>query len=239
MIEKVIIEKIRRRENGVYDWIYRNGKALRRSTLPRFPMLGRVLYTERAIRRSLWRWCRSQYCNQLMAYKCDSLGQGIDWDGDVPLIYGDGRICLGNYVKVGNRQTWVVGLKVYDDARLTVGDHTTINYQTLISVAKEVRIGKHCSLAGEIKIFDNNSHSTDYRARREKRPLERKDVAPVIIEDDVWVGTQTIILKGVRIGRGAVIAAGSVVTREVPPFTLVAGNPARVLRKLPNPHGQE
>jgi acetyltransferase-like isoleucine patch superfamily enzyme len=58
--------------------------------------------------------------------------------------------------------------------------------------------------------------------------------AKVIIEDDAWIGLKTTILKGVRIGRGAVVGANSVVTKDAPPFTLVAGNPARVVRQLPN-----
>jgi acetyltransferase-like isoleucine patch superfamily enzyme len=56
--------------------------------------------------------------------------------------------------------------------------------------------------------------------------------APVVIEDHAWIGLNAVVLKGVRIGRGAVVAAASVVTRDVPPFTLVAGNPARVVRQL-------
>jgi maltose O-acetyltransferase len=55
--------------------------------------------------------------------------------------------------------------------------------------------------------------------------------SPVIIEDDVWIGARVIILKGVRVGRGAIIGAGAVVTKNVPPFSVVAGNPARVIRK--------
>ena len=54
----------------------------------------------------------------------------------------------------------------------------------------------------------------------------------VVIEDDAWIGFKSSVLKGVTIGRGAIIAAGSVVTKDVPPFTLVAGNPAKVIREL-------
>ena len=67
----------------------------------------------------------------------------------------------------------------------------------------------------------------------DKRP---DDDQPVIIEDDVWVGTRSIILKGVRIGRGAIIAAGSVVNRNVSPYSIVAGMPARVIKWRWNAH---
>jgi acetyltransferase-like isoleucine patch superfamily enzyme len=232
-MERLLMAKLRQSDSRFWSWLYRGLKAVRSANLPRLRALGSVLALERRLRQSAWHWVRNQYCNQIMASRCDQLGQHVQWDGDVPLVYGDGHIHIGDHVHVGNRQTWVVGLKVYNDARLSIGDYTTINYQTLISVAKEVRIGRYCALAGEIKIFDNNSHSLDWVARRAHLPITEADVAPVVIEDDVWIGNNCIILKGVHVGRGAVIAAGSVVTHDVPEFTLVAGVPARPIKTLP------
>ncbi|RFA25156.1 hypothetical protein CAI21_19880 [Alkalilimnicola ehrlichii] len=65
--------------------------------------------------------------------------------------------------------------------------------------------------------------------------MTERDVAPVIIEDDVWIGNNCIVLKGVRIGRGAIVGAGAVVTKDVPAYCIVGGNPARVLKRLPEP----
>jgi len=83
-------------------------------------------------------------------------------------------------------------------------------------------------IAEETKIFDNNSHGLSY----ENRDMSKDDVAPIIIEDHAWIGMNSIILKGVTIGKGAVVAAGSIVTKDVPPMTLVAGNPARIIRRI-------
>lgn len=232
-MERFLLARLRKADSPFWSRLYRLLKRLRRSNLPPLPLLGMVLNSERRLRQEALRWLRSQYCHQIMAYRCDRLGSAIRWEGDVPQIYGDGRIEIGNHATIGNRQTWVVGLKVFEGARLVIGDYTTINYQTLISVASEVRIGNYCAIAGEVRIFDNNSHSTDWVARRAHLPLSPDEVAPVVIEDDVWIGVRAIILKGVRIGRGAVVAAGSIVTRDVPPFTLVAGVPARIVKSLP------
>lgn len=226
-------ERIRRRETPFWDAIYRVCMRVRYFTLPRLRWLGRVLSLERDFRHLAWHWLRNQYCNQIMAYKCTRLGKGIRWDGDVPLIFGDGEIELSDGVQIGNRQTWVVGLKVFDRARLSIGENTRINYQVTISAAQLVSIGRNCRIAGEVKIFDNNSHPIDPLARREHGGrMSESDIAPVIIEDDVWIGNNCLIMKGVRIGYGAVIAAGSVVTRSVPPLTVVGGNPAAVLKRL-------
>lgn len=224
--------KVRARETPLYDWLYRTARRLRGTTLPSSRLLGMLLLSERTARRGAWMWLRNQYANQIMKYRCTSVGKHVYWGGDVPLVYGAGEIHIGSHVSIGNNQTWVVGVKSTGTARLVIGDYTTINYRTTISVVQSVTIGSHCLLAGEIKIFDNNSHPLDYRERRKPHVLGPAEVAPVVIEDDVWIGNNCIILKGVRIGRGAVVAAGSIVTKDVPPFTLVGGNPARVLKRL-------
>lgn len=171
---------------------------------------------------------------QMLRYRCQVHGRVV-LDGDMPLVYGPGDIVIGDGVIISNRNTWIVGLKVYPDAKLEIGDRVTLGYMNLISVAKSVRIGNDCLFAGEVKILDNNSHSLDYVQRRANAPLEPEDVAPVVIDEDVWIGTNCMVLKGVKIGRGAVIAAGAVVTKDVPPFTVAAGNPARVIKRI-EPH---
>lgn len=224
--------KVRARETPFYDLVYRAGKRTRSMTLPNARLLGMLLLGERSLRRGVWRWLKNQYVSQIMNYRCTSVGHNVAWDGDVPLVYGAGEIHIGNAVHIGNNQTWIVGFKSAAKARLVIGDHTHINYRTTISVAKSVTIGSYCLLAGEIKIFDNNSHPLNHLQRRGSHVLSDQEIAPVVIEDDVWIGTNCVILKGVRIGRGAVVAAGSIVTKDVAPFTLVGGNPARLLKTI-------
>jgi maltose O-acetyltransferase len=92
-----------------------------------------------------------------------------------------------------------------------------------------------------VNIHDSDSHSLSARERHERflekvrygshLVLEKTKCAPVFIEDDVWIGFNAIILKGVKLGKGAVVGAGSVITKNVEPFTVVAGNPQRVVGK--------
>jgi acetyltransferase-like isoleucine patch superfamily enzyme len=231
-VRRRFVDKVRARETPFHDGLYRVAKRVRDFTFPRSRLVGVVLLGERTLRRAIWCWLKNQYVGQIMEHRCTSVGRNVTWDGDVPLIYGSGEIHIGNNVQIGNSQTWVVGLKYPANARLTIGDDTTINYRTFISVAEAVTIGRHCLLAGEIKILDNNSHPTDHLRRRANHRLSKQDVAPVVVEDDVWIGNNSLVMKGVRIGRGAIVAAGSVVTKDVPPFTIVGGNPARVLKNL-------
>jgi acetyltransferase-like isoleucine patch superfamily enzyme len=127
-------------------------------------------------------------------------------------------------------------------SRCTIGHHSFLGRGTRLWVQGTMSVGDFVMIAPGVDVFDNDSHPLDAAMRREdaldiferKRPMNYGNVlsAEVVIEDDVWIGAKSTITKGVRIGRGAVVAAGSVVTRNVEPFTLVAGNPARVIRAL-------
>lgn len=127
-------------------------------------------------------------------------------------------------------------------SRCTIGDHCFLGGESRLWVQRSMTIGNFVLIAPRVDIFDNDSHSLDPDHRRadainmfERRQAMDYGSVPqsdVIIEDDVWIGTKSTILKGVRIGRGAVIASGSVVTQDVAPYTLVGGNPAREIRRL-------
>jgi acetyltransferase-like isoleucine patch superfamily enzyme len=118
-----------------------------------------------------------------------------------------------------------VGIAVGDHATFSIGDGSYISADATVLCTTEVRIGRNCALAWGLMIMDTDFHEL-------VRPgLPWRDRAPVRIGDHVWVGAQVTILRGVTIGDGAVIGAGSVVTHDVPPDTLVRGNPAAVVRE--------
>lgn len=127
----------------------------------------------------------------------------------------------------------LAGNKVFDRPVLKIGDNTYIGSRASISVAKEVIIGDHCYLAGNVTIRDNDGHNLNPQKRSRNLPVEKKDVKPVRIGNHVWIGSSCIILKGTEIGEGSIIASGSVVTKNVAPFSVVAGNPARVVKTIP------
>jgi acetyltransferase-like isoleucine patch superfamily enzyme len=232
---RTFIGKIRRQEPGLYAWLFNAAKRGRSLSFPFVRPWGAVLYHGRDVWLTGWSLLKSRLiAEQMLRYRC-AVGRNVMIDGGAPYIYGDGDIVIADDVRIGNRSTFIVGLKVFPSATLEIGARSTLGYMNLISVAQSVRIGTDCLFAGEVKIIDNNSHSLDFEDRRRHAPLEPHHVAPVIVEDDVWIGTNSIVLKGVTIGRGAVIAAGSVVTRSVPPFTVAAGNPARVVQQI-EPH---
>lgn len=87
-------------------------------------------------------------------------------------------------------------------------------------------------IGGGTCVWTTDFHSLDWKIRRSKEDLKYRKIAPVTIEDDVFIGAKCIILKGVTIGKGSIIAAGSVVTKSIPPFEIWGGNPAKIIRKI-------
>lgn len=127
---------------------------------------------------------------------------------------------ITNAIGVNQR---VVIRTVADGAMIVIGDNVGVSGCT-ISAAKSIIIGSRVLIGSGALIMDNDAHSL----RADERAVGVKGAAaPVVIEDDVFIGARAIVLKGVRIGKGAVIGAGAVVTKNVPEFTIVAGNPAR------------
>jgi acetyltransferase-like isoleucine patch superfamily enzyme len=113
--------------------------------------------------------------------------------------------------------------EVFQGGVIRIGKGTMCNQNVRIAAAREVSIGRNCLIGFDVVIADNDLH-------------ERPGLGPpqpVRIEDSVWIGFRAAILKGVTIGEGAVVGAGAIVTEDVPPHTLVVGQPAHPVRQLP------
>lgn len=125
------------------------------------------------------------------------------------------------------------------EAEVTVGTNTFVGSSTIVT-AKRVDIGDDVLISWGCTFVDHDSHSTDWSVRAgdvQRHYSGQKNwdgiaMRPIRICNKVWIGFNALVLKGVTIGEGAVVAAGSVVTKDVPEYTLVAGNPARVIRDI-------
>lgn len=146
------------------------------------------------------------------------------------LVFSEGRpypkvIHRGGTITTGHCQFYSgVRLEIGETGYLKIGNGTYINRNTLVVCEKEIIIGKDCKIAWDVIIMDSDLHPIN------SNPVIAK---PVHIGDKVWIGCRVIILKGVSIGRGAVIAAGSVVTKNIPAHTIWGGSPARYICDVP------
>jgi acetyltransferase-like isoleucine patch superfamily enzyme len=208
-------------------------RALLAFRLPVIRPLGALLWAERDLRSRLWPLlAKILYREPLLRYRCEHVGRRLAMYGSLPYITGNGRIWIGDDVALGGSNSWVVGFKVSDDAELTIEDNVNIGYQNTLSVAKSVRIGAHTLLASRVQIYDNISHPLSPARRLRHESFTLDEAAPVVIGRNCWIGHSAIIMRGVTIGDNAVVAAASIVTRDIPSNSLAAGSPARVIRSI-------
>lgn len=147
------------------------------------------------------------------------------------IVIGRGFVCRG-----------IIRRETFGPGKIEIGDRVYIGDDTIVSCAERVRIGRYTLISHNVGIFDNNSHSLDAAVRmRHWESLlaaghgeENFDVAsaPIDIGAYCWLGFNVAVMRGVTIGEGCIIGAGSVVTKDLPPWSLAAGNPARVIRQI-------
>jgi len=218
-----------RQGRGVLRYVRPARRALRCIRLPVIrPVIG-SFYALTQVCKITWHFVANLlYREPLFRYRCARVGRRLNLEGASPLIIGNGRIEVGDDVHIGCPCTWDIG----PNAELIIGDRVTLNYRGILSVAKAVRIGDDTLIAGDVAIFDNTNHPLSPARRLARAPVTPAEVAPVVIGRNVWIGIHCIIMRGVTIGDNSVVAAGSIVTKSVPPNTLVAGNPAAQIRQL-------
>jgi acetyltransferase-like isoleucine patch superfamily enzyme len=149
------------------------------------------------------------------------------------LFIGNESIISGNFIFETN------------SGNITIGNNTFIGGGTFISIDKII-IGNNVMFSWGCTVVDNDAHSLSSKDRLSdikdwKQGIEKNNIGyykdwsnvnhgPVMIKDNAWIGFNSIILKGVTIGEGAIVGAGSVVTKDVPDYAVVAGNPARIIK---------
>lgn len=150
------------------------------------------------------------------------LGQGVVFEPGV-LVFHPENIEIGDNVYVGHAAI----LKGYYKGRMVIGSGTWIGQASFFHAAGGLTIGANVGIAPHVKILTSHHEEAGRDVPILEAPIA---LAPVTVEDDGDLGIGAIVLPGVRVGRGAQVGAGAVVTKDVPPYAVVVGNPARVLR---------
>ena len=148
-----------------------------------------------------------------------------------------GMITIGDHCRI------FAHLHSQEDGKVKIGNHCCIYGETVIGAVNSVSIGDYAIISNHVHIYDNNNHPTSPAIRKkmcqdgfEGEPWKWKHAAsaPIVIEENVWIGEYSAIMKGVTIGKGAIVAAHAVVTKDVPAYSIVAGNPAKKVKDLEN-----
>lgn len=229
-----IVVKIKRKETPLSKFLYRCLKSIQHFNLP-VPKKAflPLFYAHQVISLSWRNFVRIFYYQPIFIARCNKVGNNLNLRDGLPEIHGDLSITIGEGCTIAGSARFLSGHSC-DSPKLTIGDNTNINENVWIGIARSVTIGSYVRIARNVLIIDNPGHPLDALQRR-KRGVTMEQIRPVIIEDDVWIASDAIIMPGVKLGRGVVIGAGAVVTKDMPPYTVVGGNPASILRVLAAP----
>lgn len=177
---------------------------------------------------------KSAYTTALYKAYFNKFGKG-SYISTAPILQNANRITIGNNVGIGKD----VLLRCYNleqntSSRIIIGDGSRIGDYSTISSCKDIIIGKGVRTGRMVMITDNSHGHTDRPEELEISPILRPLVSKgaVKIEDNVWIGEKVSIMPNVTIGKGAIIAANAVVTKDVPAYTIVAGCPAKIIKTI-------
>jgi acetyltransferase-like isoleucine patch superfamily enzyme len=193
---------------------------------------GGVLRAAHGSYGSVWRTWGRAYIEPLVSYgrmfrflryvhHFDTFGHRVVMGSDVR-VWGPLKIHVGSDCGMFDR-VHILGV-----GELRLGDRSTLGHDTVVVVRERVTIGNHVQVAAHCYLTDVDHEFADSDVPIKDQGLH---IAPIVIEDDVWLGAHTIVLRGVTIGRGTVVGANSVVTKSLPPNSICAGVPARVIKK--------
>ena len=209
-------------------------RATRRFHVPVPRVVGRpifLLFT--AVRGAYYGVYRLFVCEPLFKAACKSYGSNVRTGVFVHFVLGDGDIVVGDDANIDGKSSFVFGARFAERPFLAIGSRTYVGHQCSFSVSSRITVGSDCYIAGGCYFLDSPGHPLDPGRRLAHMPPDPEQVKPVAIGDNVWIGTQAMIMPGVTVGEGSVVAARAVVTSDVPPYTVVGGMPARVIRQLP------
>lgn len=194
--------------------------------------LFKLCYAFHVTIRELLIWgSRFFWYEPLFRSQCKRVGSNFQMES-LPYMQGNGDIVLGDGVRLSGKSSISFGRHLKGKPSLIVGNNTFIGHQCSFRVGESIRIGNDCLIAGGVSIFDMDGHPLSAQERRSGKPTPVEYLAPVTIGNDVWIGADSVILKGVTVGDRSIIATKSVVTKDVPPDVIVAGNPARIVKEL-------
>ena len=174
------------------------------------------------------------YYEPMFRSRCKRVGKSLNYvklRQGFPYVSGNIHVFLGDEVTVHSRSSFSAA-SLLEKPSLYVGNKTYLGPGLSIGVAKKISIGSCCYIGSNVTIADNDGHPIDPLSRAKGYSVNKKDIFPVQVGDNVWIGEGATILKGVSIGEGSVVAARSVVVRDIGSNLLVAGNPATVIKRI-------
>lgn len=177
---------------------------------------------------------RIAYFQPLFEALCESVGQGVHLElvptSKLPAV-NNVRLRVGDRARICAQTTLSGAARAPQKSIIEIGSDSYVGYGAIVTAGHSIRIGRHVLIAAHTLLCSDPGHPKDWLARMTEA-APPTELGNIVVEDHAWIATGATVIGNVRIGRGAIIAARAVVTKDVPPFAVVAGNPGRVIRTL-------
>ncbi|REL28006.1 acyltransferase [Thalassotalea euphylliae] len=213
--------------------IKRGWRTIKALEMPNVPIVFSLLYhLHVVVKQCLADLLRVLYYTPMFKARLSNQPKQLYLYGGLPVVIGSLDIYMGDRVRLAAMTTIsgrAVGRRV---PKLVVGDNVGIGWRTSISVGQNIVIGNNVRIAGDCYLAGYPGHPVDAKARAKGLPDTDDQIGDIVLYDDVWLATGVKVMPGVTIGKGTIVAAGSVVTKDLPENVLAAGSPAKVVKSL-------
>ncbi|WEM42570.1 acyltransferase [Photobacterium sp. DA100] len=208
-------------------------RQLRGSYFPCIPVVHRCMYQlHLAVKQSLHCILQKGYFTPMFISRLANRPRQLHLACGMPQVLGPLDIQIGEQCRLSGIATYCGRAWGQQKPRLIVGNNVDIGWQNTLAVGRTIRIDDNVRLASQVFLAGFPGHPIDPIARAAGQPDTEGQVGDIHLCRNAWLGTGVMVMAGVTIGEGSVIAAGSVVTKDIPPGVLAGGNPARVIKPL-------
>lgn len=232
-----VVLRLKRADTPFYKYTRRSVDFCRTANLPIPPLfkpVGRLVYEFRIFFPIFWKRFKSLiYTTPIFSCRCESLGKHLKLCA-LPVVTGHTVLHIGDDVRFSGSITISSG-RFYDRPTLRIGNRSFIGHNVSITCNREVTIEDDVLIAGNCRISDYDGHPASAEKRFANCLPDAQEIRPVRICNGAWIGAGVSILKGVTVGTGSIVGANSVVTRDVPPYCVAAGSPAKVVKHTETP----
>lgn len=224
---------IKQSQHPLAKILFRQLKVIRHAGIPAPRLIMSPVYSIYCSMRGLISTFSRILCwTPLFKGRLDQVGKHLYLYGGLPFISGPLSIHLGDDCRVSGQSTFTGRSSAVQSPELIIGNNVDIGWMTTIAVGQRIQIGNNVRIAGRTLLAGYPGHPMDAKDRAAGRPETDDQVGDIILEDDVWLATGVAVMAGVRIGCRTVVAAGSIVTHDLPADVLAGGIPAKVIRSL-------
>ncbi|OQY13091.1 MAG: hypothetical protein B6I30_03615 [Desulfobacteraceae bacterium 4572_187] len=181
--------------------------------------------------RNLYYWAISVFwITPIYKGLSKKIGENFTAETFLPYVIGKGHIFAGDNVSIHGKVDFIFGSIKRETPEIHIGDNTGIGHNVMFDIAGKLVIGNNCLIASDVSFQDCSGHSIDAEKRIKKIPPDEKEVKPITIGNNVWIGTGAYIFPGTKIGDNCVISAMTPVGRKIPPNHLVYATPSKIVK---------